>query len=303
MGVEMMDFKKQTLQSAIELMRKDAFMESIDFKDAYYTIPIHQDLQKYLCFWWQGQKYQYGCLPNCLLNGPRDFTKVTKVLLRALKTKCFTLTSYIDDNFLIEQEFNRCLQNIIETAQMSIKAGFVINWEKSVLIPTQQLTYLGFILDTVEKKIRLTQEQISELKTLISGVIKLDSISLLGLSQFVGKLVATFPGVKFGKLYYRQLDIEKNAGLKLHKGNFHKSIVLSTIAHSDLKWWLQNLDNAYEKASSSPPSITVTCDACTNGVEGGGGGLTGQEQKKGNLLKMKWISISIKKVACSSFLS
>ena len=95
LGVEKKHFKMQTLRSAIKLMEKYAFMASIDFKDAYYSIPIHEEEQKYLRFWWNGQKYQYCCLPNGLSNGPRDFTKVTKVLFRILRRRGFTLTTYI----------------------------------------------------------------------------------------------------------------------------------------------------------------------------------------------------------------
>ena len=163
-------------------------MASIDYKDAYYSIPVNGKHQKFLRFWWEGQKYQYVCLPNVLSNGPRDFTKVTKVLLRTLRKRGYTLTSYIDDHFSIEQEFQCCLENVIQAAIMSLDAGFVINWEKSILIPTQRMIYLGFILDTVEMKVRLTPEKISELKTIISRAIKSSDMSLLRLAQLVGKL-------------------------------------------------------------------------------------------------------------------
>ena len=268
LGVEKKHFKMQTLRSAIELMKKDAFMASIDFKDAYYSIPIHEEDQKYLRFWWNGQKYQYCCLPNGLSNGPRDFTKVTKVLFRILRRRGFTLTTYIDDNFSIEQDFENCLQNVIQTAQLSLKAGFLINWEKSVLIPTQKLVYLGFILDTVEMRIRLTSEKCSQLKGNISDVLRAEILTIQILSQLVGKLVASFPGVRFGRLYYRQLDIEKNLALKLNKGNYEKTTKLSDKARSDLQWWLENIDTSFEEASSSSPSLTLTCDACKSGWGG-----------------------------------
>lgn len=275
--VEKKHFKMQTLQTAIDLMKKDAYMASIDFKDAYYSIPIHPDHQKYLRFWWNGQKYQFGCLPNGLSNGPRHFTKVTKALFRPLRKRGYTLTTYIDDNFSIEQLFERCLENVLETATISLKAGFVINWEKSVIIPTQKLVYLGFLLDTVEMKITLTADKCSSLKNQISKFLQSNQITILALSQIVGKLVASFPGVRFGRLFYRQLDIEKTRALKFNHGNFDSTMDLSERARADLNWWLNNLDSSFQYASSRSPTVTITCDACNTGW----GGWSGSSETKG----------------------
>ena len=37
----------QTLQTAIDLMTKNAFMASIDFKDAYYSVSIDENDRKF----------------------------------------------------------------------------------------------------------------------------------------------------------------------------------------------------------------------------------------------------------------
>ena len=41
-------------------------MASIDLKDAYYSVSIHSDFQKYLKFSWRGQLYKFVCFPNGL---------------------------------------------------------------------------------------------------------------------------------------------------------------------------------------------------------------------------------------------
>ena len=277
-SVEKKHFKMQTLNSAIQLMKKDAFMASIDFKDAYYSVPIKQSHQKYLRFYWNGVKYQYVCLPNGLSNGPRDFTKLCKTLLRFIRKQGYTLTNYIDDNFSIESDFRTCLENVIETASVSIRAGFVINWEKSVLVPTQILVYLGFILNTMEMTVRLTPEKVQELKRLVKQANDFKEISLEKLAQLVGKLVASFPGVTYGKLFYRQLDIEKNNGLKIHKGNYKKTITLSQKSKEDLHWWMLNLDSECVYVKEKIPDLEVTCDASNSGW----GGWIGNKSTKGH---------------------
>ena len=47
-------FKMDTVLSAVRLMKPECFMVPIDLKDAYYSVSIHSDFQKYLKFSWRG---------------------------------------------------------------------------------------------------------------------------------------------------------------------------------------------------------------------------------------------------------
>jgi hypothetical protein len=73
-SVQYLHFKMDTLTSALQLVRPGSFMASIDLKDAYYSVPIALEHQKYLSFLWQGKGYQYTALPNGLSSAPRLFT-------------------------------------------------------------------------------------------------------------------------------------------------------------------------------------------------------------------------------------
>lgn len=45
-------------------------------------------------------------------------------------------------------------------------------------------------------------------------------------SEVTGPMGASFPGVMYGPLYYRQLEIENVAALKENKGNFEATMNL-----------------------------------------------------------------------------
>ena len=47
-------FKMDTVLSAVRLMKPECFMVPIDLIDAYYSVSIHSDFQKYLKFSWRG---------------------------------------------------------------------------------------------------------------------------------------------------------------------------------------------------------------------------------------------------------
>ena len=74
-SVEYHHFKMDTLETVTRMMKPGCFMASVDLKDAYYTVPIHSDHQKFLKFMFNGTLYQYTCLPNGLSSAPRIFTK------------------------------------------------------------------------------------------------------------------------------------------------------------------------------------------------------------------------------------
>ena len=50
-------FKMDTVWTAINMMKPNCFMASIDLKDAYYSVPICKGHQKLLKFSWKGQYY------------------------------------------------------------------------------------------------------------------------------------------------------------------------------------------------------------------------------------------------------
>ena len=57
-------FKIDTLQSCINLMKKNYYMGSLDLSDAYYSISISPESQKYLKFRVGHQLNQFITLPE-----------------------------------------------------------------------------------------------------------------------------------------------------------------------------------------------------------------------------------------------
>ena len=66
-------FKMDTLSPAINLMLQGCWMATIDWKDAYYSVPIAKDCQKYLKFLWKDEVLMYTCYPNSLSSAPSQF--------------------------------------------------------------------------------------------------------------------------------------------------------------------------------------------------------------------------------------
>ena len=95
-------FKIGTLETAIRLLRPGCYMTSIDLKDAYYSIPIAEEHQKYLKFIWRDQLYAFTSLPMGLTSSPRIFTTVLKPVFSYLRSQFGHIClGYIDDSFYL----------------------------------------------------------------------------------------------------------------------------------------------------------------------------------------------------------
>ena len=90
----------ETFSDILKLVKSNCYMASLDFKDAYYTIPVAEEYQKYLKFMWKGKLYKFCVLPNGLLPCPRWFTKLLKYPMGNLRELMHILSSYIDDIYL-----------------------------------------------------------------------------------------------------------------------------------------------------------------------------------------------------------
>ena len=58
------------------------FMASIDLKDAFFSVPINEDHQKCLKFFFGKDDYNFVCMPNGYI-----FTKIGKTLFTHLRKK------------------------------------------------------------------------------------------------------------------------------------------------------------------------------------------------------------------------
>lgn len=260
-------FKMESLQSAVRLMKPGCYMASVDLKDAYYSVPIHQSHQKFLKFSWRGKFFQFTCLPNGLPSAPRCFTKILKPVYATLRIAGHYNVGYINDQYLQGDTKDECLSHVSDTVSLLTKLGFLIHPDKSVLVPVQMITFLGFILDSIQMLVRPTLEKAQKLKTTCAKLLTKPEVTVQELAEAIGIIVYNFPGVEFGPLFYRGLERDKSCALKQSKGNFLSKLQLSSDAIAELNWWRKNIESATNHVAHGNPDIIITTDASTLGWE------------------------------------
>jgi hypothetical protein len=293
-------FKMDTIWSAVRMVRPSCYMASIDLKDAYYSVRVHPDHQKYLKFCWKGKLFQYTCFPNGLAFCPRKFTKLMKPIFATLRDHGHLSVGFIDDSYLQGDDYEQCVKNITDTVALIDKVGLVPHPDKSVLYPTQILVFLGFELNSVEMTITLTPEKKSKLKKMCQELLASKSPSIRQVAKVLGLMTASFPGSMFGRLHYRGLDMNKTHALKLAKGNYDHLMTLNAEARDDIEWWSNSIDSAYNVITHGGPEVTLTTDAsntgwgCSLGDMATGGAWTPAESAKHiNWLETKAVLLTL----------
>lgn len=271
-------FKMETLQSVLELMTENCYMATIDLKDAYFSVPVASAFQKYLQFNWQSKPYKFTSLAQGLSSAPRQFTKLTKPIFATLRKQGHINSPYIDDAFLMGDSLSDCRRNVMDTVEITTRAGFVINPDKSNFEPSHEVTFVGFVLNSVRMTVRLTEKKALSLRDTAHGIVHDNSVTILQVAQLVGKMVASFPAVMYGELFYRQIDMEKTQALADSKGNFEAKMTLSKSAREDLNWWIDNIMHASRPVSLPMPSVTLQSDSSSKAW----GGVCGKDTTGGN---------------------
>ncbi|WAR12563.1 POL-like protein [Mya arenaria] len=235
-SIEYIHFKMESLHAAIRLITPGCFMASIDLKDAYYTVNVSEEFRKYLRFIWRGQLYQYTCLANGLASAPRKFTKLLKPVFSCLRMKGFPSVVYLDDSYLQGTTYAECLENVSVTQELLADIVFVINNEKSVFIPTQELVFLGFILNSNTMTISLTEQKVQTITLAIQTLQNSAYYTIRQVAEIIGKMISYSIVIPYGILYTKVLEQDKTSALKYNKGNFDSHMTLSAESLIDLDW-------------------------------------------------------------------
>ena len=254
-------FKMDTFECARALITKNCYMTSLDFRDAYYTVPIAECDRKYLKFIWKDRLYHYNVLPNGLSSGPRIFTKILKPPFATLRSLGYIITGYIDDSLLVQQSKQKAEKAAQVSAVYLEQLGFSIHTEKSVFKATQVIEYLGFIINSIDMRVLLPTPKQQEIKEVCNNLLSQRRHKIRSVAVTIGKIVATFPAVQYGPLHYRALEKDKIEALKLNCGHFDRFMYISDEAREDLQWWINNIDSAYSLIYRGKPDVQISTDA------------------------------------------
>lgn len=234
-------FKMEGMGTLRELLRVNDWMVKVDLKDAYFTIPMHTNHQSFLRFMLGREHYQFTCLPFGLSCAPWAFTKVMKPIAIFLRSMGVRMIVYIDDILLMGDSPDQVENHLKALIYLLTGLGFVINIPKSITTPSQQIEYLGLLVNSSTLQLSLPGEKLHNIRLEIGQMRQKPHITARQLAQLIGKLQAASQAVFPAPLFYRSLQGDLQSALSTSQQDYNSLLSLSLPAQEELAWWQEKL--------------------------------------------------------------
>jgi len=201
--------KLENVNHLMKAVSQHCYFLKIDLRHGYFHVPISIQCQKFMGIHFKGQYYRYKALPFGASFAPYVFNKVTKTVSNYLRQCGIMTLVYLDDFVFIfrsQEDAKLGLQVILETFR---KLGLCIHKEKSMLIPSQSVEFLGFHFSSVDMMIRIPPHKVLVLQDQLRRVISKLSISqwlvARDAASIAGKILAYMKAFSPAKLMMRPL--------------------------------------------------------------------------------------------------
>jgi hypothetical protein len=179
---------------------------------------------------------------------------------------------YVDDFIVLSKPC--CITSHTDTVLNTLTdLGFIVNYEKSNLVPSSSILYIGFVINSSGAsgfpEVWLAPARVAKLRHSIRRLRARSTCSARQLARVLGQCVSMCMVVSFGKVMLRH----SYALLRL-KTDWECLLTINEDTHTELQWWLD------EMASPRPRKVLlrpVQCQLLTDASQTGwGASLSGQ---------------------------
>ena len=247
---------------AAQYFSHNSYMFKFDLKSGYFHIDVCPQHMSYLGFCWESEFYCFTVLPFGLSSAPYIFTKCLRPMVDYWRKHAIKIVLYLDDGLGI-CESHECCKNEAGFVVKSLQnAGFTINEQKSCLLPTQYLEWLGIIWDATkfcihipDRRMRECLENLEHLKTVMPHV------SARQVARCTGRLISMSP--VYGNVC--RLMTRNCYRLIENRHDWDSCLFIENpeIILSELNFWLENLTslNVRQMNDYSKSEILICSDA------------------------------------------
>jgi ribonuclease HI len=257
-------FKMEGIELVKSLVRRGDFMVTLDLNQAFYHVPLARDQRKYFAFDFMEKRYCFNCLPFGLSSSPRIFTKILRPVIKLAREKGIRLIVYLDDILILASSKEMLNQQSIVVLDLLQQLGFTINKEKSSLIPSQVVDYLGFQINSRSMMIKLPKFKVKDLIRECKKMKEKKVVPVRKLAALIEKISATANAIFPARLNSRALLRDKITTIK--KKGWNSQATLSLESLNQLDWWIEKLPHWNGKSLiPEVPKTTLYTDASISG--------------------------------------
>lgn len=253
-------FHYTSVEDAVNKSKQNCWYAKLDISKCYLSFALAPEVRKYFTFSLDDKYYRFTRLPFGLSSGPRLCTLILSIISFELTKLGINHVRYLDDFLFIASSKEEC-QIILDLAiNLFRRFGLVINLAKTCG-PTQIISFLGIIINSIDCLLECTQERIEELLALLKKFSLYKVVRVHSIESLVGKLsfaATVLPGAR--PFMRRMFD--------LIRGETSRSRVrIDQNFHLDIEYWFVHLQvwNGRQQWRQNKTPIILVSDASLDG--------------------------------------
>ena len=258
-------FKMETTDSIRSSLLPGWWTFSIDLKDAYLHVPIHPSSRKYLRICLGDRVFQFKALPFGLSSAPWLFTKIVSEVKVMVHARGIQLHQFLDDWLGKAQSREECLTHSHRVVQLVEELGWIINYQKSDLVPRQVFNFIGTHYNLVSYKVFLTEDNLAKLLELVSTIQVGQVYTANQWQQIIGVIASQERLVRYGLFHAKPFHWHLSRHWNAHRDPPDVLVPVSEDIMREVTWW-GNIHRGMALPVVLPdPDIRIFTDACVSG--------------------------------------
>ncbi|XP_071175761.1 uncharacterized protein [Mytilus edulis] len=235
-------FNLDTLVDVPRTIKQNAYLTKLDDKSGYDNVFVTESSRMLLGFQWGGHYFCCNTLPFGWKNSAYVYHNLNLQAISFLRKKSISCLLYIDDRLIesfngyidprLDNELMRSNIAIKYSVKLFVNLGYFLNIDKSVLIPTQSIVFLGMIIDSVKASFFITKKRKEKFCALRESILKKSTCQITILQKFVGICISLSLAIPGAKLYTSTCN---RAISKAIKGPMF--IIIDEDLRKELQYW------------------------------------------------------------------
>ena len=261
----------EDLRGLHALLLPGDMMWKVDLKSAFHHLKLADSLSKELGISYRGTTYRWTVLPFGLSTAPAVWQAIMQHATRDLSLHGIRSRVYLDDVLFLAQPGPDLWSKIRLSVETLLSSGFVLNLQKSILVPSTRIEFLGLEIDSERRLLSVPKRKRKELLGFAQSLASSDgSIRLRTLARIQGKIISLGRAFAVAKRFIWNLVRQLRSSLDdpSVRGSWNQRVVLSTRTKQDLLLLVRMGRRAHWSAPILPPAsrpaIELQTDASTS---------------------------------------
>ena len=129
-----------------------------------------------------------------MTSAPFIWTKCLRCIVKFIRLQGIRFVLFLDDGWGVNKTFECTLKDADFVKDVLIKAGFLINTQKSILTPVQNLEWLGLLWNLKDNVLEIPDRRVKSVVQCITFIIgKFPFVSARDMARCTGKIISLIP--------------------------------------------------------------------------------------------------------------